>query len=313
MDADLPAIQVENLSTSYRVHTSGAPVLGGFSDMFRRGRASDRIIPALRDVSFTVPRGNVLGVIGRNGAGKSTLLRCLAGILAPEQGRVTMRGQISTLLTIGVGMSQHLTGRENIRLGGLAMGIDSDRLDEITDVVADFAQLGEYIDFPVETYSTGMRSRLGFAVMAHLDPEILLIDEALAGGDTRYQAETAHKMADLTGQGRTIVLVSHSLNSIRTMATHAIWMHHGRVVEEGDPEDVAASYMRYCRLAENDDTVTVDDTGGEGIDELTDLGAADTLPVMRRRARRLEQGAGRERRRRSTARRGSPPARTPGD
>src|SRR5690606_33902383 len=133
---------------------------------------SDRIVPALRDVSFTVPRGSVLGVIGRNGAGKSTLLRCLAGILPPEEGRITVRGRISSLLSIGIGMNQHLTGRENVRLGGLAIGLTEQRLDEITDQIAEFAQLGEYVDLPVRTYSSGMRARLGFAVVAHLDPEV---------------------------------------------------------------------------------------------------------------------------------------------
>lgn len=244
-----PAIEVEHLSTSYRVHMKGTSVLGGFSDLFKRGQASDRLVPAVQDVSFCVEQGTVLGVVGRNGAGKSTLLRCLAGILVPEAGRVTVRGRISTLLTMGIGMNANLTGRENIRLGGLAMGLDPRRIDEIVDKVADFAQLGEYVEFPVETYSSGMRSRLGFAVMAHLDPEVLLIDEALAGGDSKFQSETAHKMAELCGNGRTIVLVSHSLSAIRQMTTQAIWMHQGKIVEQGDPEDIAASYMRYCRLS----------------------------------------------------------------
>lgn len=248
-DTQLPAIEVDHLSTSYRVHMQGSSVLGGFTDLFKRGQATDRLVPAINDVSFQVERGTVLGIVGRNGAGKSTLLRCLAGILAPEQGRITMRGRISTLLSMGVGMSKNLTGRENIRLGGLAMGLSPERLDDITDAVADFAQLGEYVDFPVETYSTGMSSRLGFAVTAHLDPEILLIDEALSGGDSKFQAETAYKMAELCGRGRTIVLVSHSLTAIRTMATRAVWMHQGKIADEGDPEDVAASYMRYCRLS----------------------------------------------------------------
>jgi teichoic acid transport system ATP-binding protein len=251
-DPSLPAIEVSNLSTSYRVHVKGSSVLGGFTDLFKRGQATDRLVPAVRDVTFDVPQGSVLGIIGRNGAGKSTLLRCLSGILAPDKGTVTVRGRISTLLTIGVGMNQNLTGRENIRLGGLAMGLDRARVDEIIDQIAEFAQLGEYVDFPVATYSSGMRSRLGFSVMAHLDPEVLLIDEALAGGDSKFQADTAHKMAELCGNGRTIVLVSHSLTAIRNMATQALWMHQGQVVEEGDPDDVAASYMRYCRLSDAD-------------------------------------------------------------
>lgn len=294
-----PAIEVDHLSTSYRVHMKGTSVLGGFSDLFRRGQASDRIVPALQDVSFTVPQGTVLGIIGRNGAGKSTLLRCLAGILVPEQGCVTMRGRISTLLTIGVGMNQNLTGRENIRLGGLAMGISPDRLDDIVGAVADFAQLGEYVDFPVETYSSGMRSRLGFSVMAHLDPEILLIDEALAAGDSRYQDETAHKMAELCGNGRTIVLVSHSLAAIRTMSTQAIWMHQGKIVDSGDPEDVAASYMRYCRLAAADEgpvsadrefsSVGADGEALDGSAEPSVLGASASRAAVTRKSERRDR------------------------
>ena len=245
---DLPAIQVENLSTSYRVHLDAGSTWGGIYDLLRRSPDSDRIVPALRDVSFEVPRGSVLGVIGRNGAGKSTLLRCIAGVLPPEEGRIVVRGRISSLLSIGVGMNANLTGRENIRLGGLAIGLGEDLLDDITDDIAHFAQLGEYVDFPVGTYSSGMRARLGFAVVAHLDPEILLIDEALAGGDSKFQAETAHKMAEMCGNGRTIVLVSHSLTAIRAMSNEAIWLHQGHVVENGDPDDVVASYMRFARI-----------------------------------------------------------------
>lgn len=247
-DPILPAIEVDKLSTSYHVHLDSSSAWGGIYDLLRRESDSDRIVPALRDVSFTVPRGSVLGVIGRNGAGKSTLLRCLAGILAPEQGRVVVRGRISSLLTIGVGMNDSLTGRENIRLGGLAVGLDEDRLAAVTDEIAEFAQLGEYVDFPVNTYSSGMRSRLGFAVVAHLDPEVLLIDEALAGGDSRFQQSVAEKMAEICGNGRTIVLVSHGLKAIQDMATQALWLHQGKVVELGDPDEVISSYMRYCRI-----------------------------------------------------------------
>jgi ABC-2 type transport system ATP-binding protein/teichoic acid transport system ATP-binding protein len=199
-------------------------------------------------VSFAVPKGSVLAVIGRNGAGKSTLLRIIAGILAPTEGRVTVRGRISTLLSMGVGFKPEMTGRENIRLGGLAVGLTEERLEYLTDSIAEFAQLGEYIDFPVNGYSSGMKSRLAFAVAAHLDPEVLLIDEALAGGDSKFKERTGQKMHELCGNGRTIVLVTHGLSTVKLMATTALWLHQGKVVEFGDPEDVVASYMRYCRI-----------------------------------------------------------------
>lgn len=145
-------------------------------------------------------------------------------------------------------MSDNLTGRENIKLGGLAVGLPEDRLDDLAEAIADFAELGEYVDYPVRTYSSGMRARLGFSVAAHLDPEILLIDEALTGGDAKFKERTADKMFDLCGDGRTIVLVSHGLSLVRVIATKTVWLHQGKIVEYGDPDEVVASYMRYCRL-----------------------------------------------------------------
>jgi ABC-type polysaccharide/polyol phosphate transport system ATPase subunit len=241
------AIEVEGLSASYRVRLDAPTLRADLRRLVSGRRDNVRIVPALRDVSFTVPRGSVLAVVGRNGAGKSTLLRVLCGILAPEAGRVVVRGRLN-LLRPGLGMNNNLTGRQNIRLGGLAVGIAADRLDELTDVIAEFAQLDEYIDFPIRTYSSGMRMRLGVAVAAHLDPEILLIDEALTGGDAAFQAHVAQRMADLCGEGRTIVLVTHGLSSVKRMATEALWLHQGEVAAWGAPDDVVARYMRYCRL-----------------------------------------------------------------
>jgi teichoic acid transport system ATP-binding protein len=241
------AIEVDSLSASYRVWLDSPNLRTDLRRLLSRRRDNVRIVPALRDVSFTVPRGSVLAVVGRNGAGKSTLLRALCGILPPEAGRIVVRGRLN-LLQPGLGMSPNLTGRENIKLGGLAVGLPEERLAELTDAIAEFAQLDEYIDFPLRTYSSGMRMRLGVAVAAHLDPEILLIDEALTGGDAAFQAHVAQRMADLCGQGRTIVLVTHGLGSVRKMATEALWLHQGQVASLGDPDDVVAQYMRYCRL-----------------------------------------------------------------
>lgn len=243
-----PAIEVDSLFASYRVRLDGGSAWADLRNLIRPGRATTRLVPALSDVSLTVPSGTVLGVVGRNGAGKSTLLRAIAGILPPDEGRIVVRGLISTLLSVGVGFNPNLTGRANIKLGGLAIGLTEDRLPDITESIADFAQLGEYLDFPVNTYSAGMRARLGFAVASHLDPDVLLIDEALAGGDAAFKERTAQKMYELCGAGRTIVLVSHGLSSIRSMATEAVWLHQGRIAATGDPDDVVSRYMRYCRL-----------------------------------------------------------------
>jgi len=244
------AISVENISASYQVRREvrlTTTLRDGFSN-FRQGAGSTRLVPALRGVSATVPQGSVLGVLGRNGAGKSTLLRAIAGIIPPTAGRIVVRGEISALLTAGIGFNRQLTGRTNIELGALAMGFPDDRIGDLTGSVAEFAQLGEYIDFPMRTYSSGMSMRLSFALAAHLDPEILLIDEALAGGDSKFKERVAGKMKELCSSGRTIVLVSHAMRVLKTMASSCLWLHQGKVIEYGDPEDVIRQYLRFCRL-----------------------------------------------------------------
>ena len=242
------AIEVDGLSASYHVRVSRTAGWWGLRGLLGSENQGRREVPALRDVTFDVPKGTVLGIIGRNGAGKSTLLRTIAGILAPSEGRIVVRGRISPLLSVGLGMQGDLTGRDNIRLGALAFGHSPSELAQLEESIVAFAELGEYVDYPFKTYSAGMRSRLGFAVAAHLDPEILLIDEALAGGDAKFKEKTAEKMFELCGDGRTIAVVTHGLTLVRSIATTALWLHQGQVVEYGDPDDVVGAYMRYCRL-----------------------------------------------------------------
>jgi teichoic acid transport system ATP-binding protein len=244
---ELSSIEVDGVSASYRVRIDSKDIMTDLRRLFRRVDSGGRIIPALRNVSFDVGKGSVLAVIGRNGAGKSTLCRVITGILPPDEGRVTVRGRLN-LLSPGIGFSTALTGRENIILGGLASGLAPERLAEIADEIADFAQLAGYLDMPMHSYSTGMRMRLASSIAVFLDPEILLIDEALTGGDAAFQEHIAERTAQLTGQGRTIVLVTHGLSSVRTMATQALWLHQGQVAELGEPDEVVSKYMRYCRL-----------------------------------------------------------------
>ena len=242
------SIEAHGLSASYRVRVDSKDLVSDVRRLlFRREAAADRLIPALRDVSFAVPRGSVLAVIGRNGAGKSTLCRVISGVLPPEAGRVVVRGRLN-LLTPGLGFSPALTGRENITLGGLASGMSPARLSELADEIGEFAQLDEYLDLPMHSYSGGMRMRLASSVAVFLDPEILLIDEALTGGDAAFNGHIAEKTAQLIGEGRTIVLVTHGLSAAKTMATEALWLHQGRVAEFGDPDEVVSKYMRYCRI-----------------------------------------------------------------
>jgi ABC-type polysaccharide/polyol phosphate transport system ATPase subunit len=244
---ELPSIEVDGISASYRVRIDSRDIMTDVRRLFRRVDSGGRMIPALRNVSFDVPKGSVLAVIGRNGAGKSTLCRVISGILPPDDGRVTVRGRLN-LLSPGIGFSAALTGRENIVLGGLASGLSPERLDEIADEIAEFAQLAGYLDMPMHSYSGGMRMRLASSIAVFLDPEILLIDEALTGGDAGFQEHIAERTAQLTGEGRTIVLVTHGLSSVRTMATQALWLHQGQVAALGDPDEVVSKYMRYCRL-----------------------------------------------------------------
>jgi ABC-type polysaccharide/polyol phosphate transport system ATPase subunit len=245
--AELPSIAVDGISASYRVRIDSRDIVTDVRRLFRRVDSGGRIIPALRNVSFDVPKGSVLAVIGRNGAGKSTLCRVITGILPPDEGQVTVRGRLN-LLSPGIGFSAALTGRENIVLGGLASGLSPERLDEVADEIGEFAQLAGYLDMPMHSYSGGMRMRLASSIAVFLDPEILLIDEALTGGDAGFQEHIAERTAQLTGEGRTIVLVTHGLSSVKTMATQALWLHQGQVAELGDPDEVVSKYMRYCRL-----------------------------------------------------------------
>jgi ABC-type polysaccharide/polyol phosphate transport system ATPase subunit len=244
---ELPSIEVDRISASYRVRLDSKDIMTDIRRLFRRVDSGGRVIPALQNVSFDVPKGSVLAVIGRNGAGKSTLCRVIMGILPPDEGRVTVRGRLN-LLSPGIGFSAALTGRENIVLGGLASGLSPQRLAEIADEIAEFAQLAEYLDMPMHSYSAGMRMRLASSIAVFLEPEILLIDEALTGGDAAFMQHIAQRTAELIGEGRTIVLVTHGLSSVRLMATEALWLHQGQVAELGDPDEVVSKYMRYCRL-----------------------------------------------------------------
>lgn len=205
-------------------------------------------IDALQGVSVTVPRGAVLGVIGRNGAGKSTLLRAMAGLVPPSEGRIVVRGEVTPLLSLGVGFNTKLTGRENIVLGALATGLDTSEAGKRYEDIVVFAELGKFIDYPVQSYSSGMRSRLGFAVAAHLDPEILLIDETLAVGDAAFREKAEAKMDEMCGQGRTVVIVTHGMGTVLEMASDCLWLHEGRVMKHGPAAEVVEAYMRFTRV-----------------------------------------------------------------
>ncbi len=209
----------------------------------RRSSKTDNVIWALRDVSFTVRRGEVLGVIGRNGAGKSTLLKVLTRISTPDEGYVRIRGRVGALLEVGTGFHLELTGRENIYLSGAVLGMRREEIDRKFDEIVEFAGVERFIDTPVKRYSSGMYLRLGFSVAAHLDPEILLVDEVLAVGDAEFQKKCLGKMGDVAGQGRTVLFVSHNMDAVRQLCHSALWLERGHLQHIGPTAEVIQAYL----------------------------------------------------------------------
>lgn len=252
-----PAIRVQDVSVTYRTTSERRPTLTKTVVRLGRRERTVREIQAIRNVSFDVERGKVLGVVGVNGAGKSTLMRTVAGILPPTSGRVEVHGQVSTLLALGVGFNRQLTGRENVVLGGLAAGLSREQLHEKYDEIVEFAELGDFMDLPMRTYSSGMYGRLAFSVAINMDPDILLIDEALSVGDARFRRKSFDRMRALCEQDRTILFVSHALRSIRTLCDRAIWIHGGELRMRGEPDEVIEAYRTFLDV--NDDEVTEED------------------------------------------------------
>jgi ABC-type polysaccharide/polyol phosphate transport system ATPase subunit len=252
-----PSIKVEDVSITYRTSYEKRPTLKNTLVRLGRRERLVREIEAVKSVSFEVAHGTVLGIVGANGAGKSTLVRTIAGILPPTEGRVEVMGRVSTLLALGVGFNRDLSGRENVILGGLAAGLDRDHLEEKYDEIVAFAELEEFMDLPMRTYSSGMYGRLGFSVAVHMDPDILLIDEALSVGDARFRKKSARKMRELCGGGRTIVLVSHALGTINDLCDAAVWMHKGELQRQGEPQAVIDAYTQFLEVGE--DALTMED------------------------------------------------------
>lgn len=243
-------IRVENLGKQYRVGGPGPryrtlrDTLAGFAAAPLRRKQEAAPFWALRDVSFEVGRGEVVGVIGRNGAGKSTLLKILSRITGPSVGRIRLRGRIGTLLEVGTGFHPELTGRENIFLNGAILGMRREETARKFDEIVEFAEVERFIDTAVKHYSSGMYLRLAFAVAAHLEPEILIVDEVLAVGDATFQKKCLGKMGDVARTGRTVLFVSHNMGAIRSLCRRGIWLEKGAVVADGPVYDVVDRYLQ---------------------------------------------------------------------
>lgn len=249
MDPDV-VISAEGIGKRYRLGQSSPyatlrDALSGAARRARRsGTAPEKDLWALKDVSFEVRRGEALGIIGRNGAGKSTLLKILSRITDPTVGYVDLRGRVGSLLEVGTGFHPELTGRENIFLNGAILGLSRRDIAGLFDEIVAFAEIDRFIDTPVKRYSSGMYTRLAFAVAAHLQPEILIVDEVLAVGDLSFQAKCLGKMDEVSRHGRTILFVSHSMQSIQTLCQRALLLEHGQIEREGNATDVVAEYRR---------------------------------------------------------------------
>lgn len=209
---------------------------------FGRGSSTRRLVRALDGVSFEIPEGEVIGLIGENGAGKSTLLRLVAGVSDVTTGSIDVAAPVTAILEITTGLVPESTGLENIAYMGRLYGMSAAEIEAKKSSIVDFADIGAFIDFPVRSYSAGMRARLAFSIVTSIDPEILLIDEALSVGDAGFALRCRHRMRDLCAQGATVVLVSHNLQVVRELCDRAIWLHEGRIAGDGDPAEVVEAY-----------------------------------------------------------------------
>lgn len=254
-------IKVDNLSKAYRIgmheqasDSLAASILAGIKSPFRNLRklrnlttfdneTDADIFWALKDVSFELKQGDVLGVIGKNGAGKSTLLKLLSRITPPSHGKISINGRVASLLEVGTGFHNELTGRENVYMNGTILGMKRKEIDRKFDEIVEFSGVEKFIDTPVKRYSSGMKVRLAFAVAANLEPEILIIDEVLAVGDSEFQKKCLGKMDDISHQGRTILFVSHNMSAVKSLCNKALLLRNGKLVVKGEVQDVIDSYL----------------------------------------------------------------------
>jgi lipopolysaccharide transport system ATP-binding protein len=250
----MPRIEIQNLTKIYPLDMAEA------AKSFRQtllGRHADprdaRGKTAVADLSLVIEAGERVGIVGPNGAGKSTFLHMVAGTAQATSGRLAVDGKVTSILTLGIGLRDQMSGRDNIYLDGELQGKTRQEVDEVIGAVIEFAELGEFIDRPVRTYSTGMKSRLAFAMISHIDPEILLIDEALSVGDAAFSAKASRRIREICAKGRIVVVVSHSLGAINDICSRCLWMDGGRIVMDGRPDEVTQAYAAAVHERDDED------------------------------------------------------------
>jgi ABC-type polysaccharide/polyol phosphate transport system ATPase subunit len=239
------AVSVKDLSLTYKTSIDKKPTLKAQLRSLGRGKKYLRTINALNGINIDIHYGSVIGVIGSNGAGKSSLMRVISGIVPPTKGRVEIYGSVSTLLALGVGFNPEMTGRDNVYLGGLAAGMSREEIDHSFEAISDFSELGEAIDAPMRTYSSGMYARLAFSVAAVVEPDILIIDEALSTGDAKFKEKSLNRIKELRSEDRALILVSHALATIEDICNEVIWLNKGTLMARGNPAEVITSYRTF--------------------------------------------------------------------
>lgn len=265
------AIKVENLTKIYKLYEKPMDRMKEALSLSKNKYSREHY--ALKDLSFEVKKGDTVGILGTNGSGKSTLLKIITGVLTPTMGSLEINGKISALLELGAGFNPEYTGMENIYLNGTMMGYNREQMEKRVQPIIDFADIGDFINQPVKTYSSGMFARLAFAVAINVDPEILIVDEALSVGDVRFQTKCINKMKELKEKGTTILFVSHATEQIKRFCTKALWINKGEIVEQGESSEIVDKYESFMLhggdLGEEigDFSIVVDDIDKDGVEE----------------------------------------------
>jgi ABC-type polysaccharide/polyol phosphate transport system ATPase subunit len=238
-------VSIRGVGLTYTTSIDKKPTLKSRAKSLGRGKKQTRVVRALDEINLDIQYGHVLGVIGTNGAGKSSLMRCVAGILPPSQGRIEVYGSVSTLLALGVGFNPSMSGRDNVFLGGLAAGMSREEIAGNFEEIAEFSELGDAIDAPMRTYSSGMYARLAFSVAAVVEPDILIIDEALSTGDAKFKEKSLNRIKELRSSDRALILVSHALATIEDVCNEVVWLNKGTLMARGNPSEVIAQYRTF--------------------------------------------------------------------
>ena len=235
-------ISVENVSMTFNMNKEKIDSLKEYFIKLAKRQLRFKQFTALNDINFTISKGEIVGLMGLNGSGKSTLLKIIAGVMKPTTGRVAVKGSIAPLIEVGAGFNADLSGRENIFLNSYLLGFNKKYINDHLDEIIEFAELGEFIDVPLKNYSSGMKSRLGFAIATAVDPDVLIVDEVLAVGDFKFQQKCHKKIKELMDGDTTVLIVSHNINQIKELCTRCIWLEKGKMIADGPSEEVCAKY-----------------------------------------------------------------------